>query len=233
MLPIIYWRKSATLAKQYDKAEDAATAVIGDPNMALMTARFGTRKDGIAANGIYPAIPGDVYWDLFQPRNQNRKTAGNKEALWVIQFETDVPGGGNSSTKSVFEGDAFYALERVHSPLLRDVKVNGVAVFQWPVSDFTGGRGVGFMAPNPWFADSVWKNAGADMRNANHNFVRDFIGTNPASPLYGKVFSTKNIPAELYRIQQCCVETRRCGKSFVSLPVESNYAICAPGRIIQ
>lgn len=182
-------------AKQYDKAEDAATAVITDPNMALMTTRFGTRKDGIAANGVYPAIAGDVYWDLFQPRNQNRKTAGNKEALWVIQFETDVPGGGNSSTKSVFEGDAFYALERVHSPLLRDVKVNGVAVFQWPVSDFTGGRGVGFMAPDPWFADTVWKNAGADMRNANHNFVRDFIGTNPASSLYGKVFSTKNIPA--------------------------------------
>jgi hypothetical protein len=182
-------------AKKFEKARDAATAVITDPNMALMTARFGSRRTGIAANGIFPAIAGDVYWDLFQPQNQNRKTANNKEALWVIQFETDVAGGGNSSTKSVFDGDAFYALERVHTPLMRDIKVNGVAVFQWPVSDFTGGRGVGFMAPDPWFADSVWKNAGADMRNANHNFVRDFIGTNPASPLYGQVFSTKNLPA--------------------------------------
>ncbi|QEC40605.1 RagB/SusD family nutrient uptake outer membrane protein [Pseudobacter ginsenosidimutans] len=181
-------------AKQYEKAKNAATAVISDPNMALMTARFGSRKDGIPANGIYPAIAGDVYWDLFQPRNQNRKTGGNKEALWVIQFETDIPGGGNSTTKSIFEGEAFYALERVHTPLMRDIKVNGVSVFQWPVSDFTGGRGVGFMAPDPWFADTVWKNSGADMRNANHNFVREFIGTNPASPLYGQVFSTKNLP---------------------------------------
>ncbi|MBO9634862.1 MAG: RagB/SusD family nutrient uptake outer membrane protein [Chitinophagaceae bacterium] len=182
-------------AKQYQKALDAANAVISNPNMGLMTARFGSRKNGIPANGIYPSITGDVYWDLFQPQNQNRKSSGNREALWVIQFETDVPGGGNSSTKSVFDGDAFYALERVHAPLMRDIKVNGVAVFQWPVSDYTGGRGVGFMAPDPWFADSVWKNSGADMRNANHNFVREFIGTNPASPLYGQVFSTKNLPA--------------------------------------
>jgi hypothetical protein len=104
-------------------------------------------------------------------------------------------------------------LERVHAPLIRDVTVsvtraNGttynVAPFRWPISDFTGGRGVGFLAPSPWFSDSVWSTfrngSGADIRNANHNFVRDYISSNPGTtsnpnPFYGQVFSTKNIPA--------------------------------------
>jgi tetratricopeptide (TPR) repeat protein len=175
---------------QYQKAVDAATAVINTPNVLLMTARFGSRQS-IAAQGPYPAVTGDVYWDLFQPKNQNRGS-GNREAIWVIQFETDVPGGGASTTGGNQNG--VYALERVHAPLFRDVVINGVAPFRWPVSDFTGGRGVGFMAPSPWFSDTVWKNSATDIRNANHNFIRDFIGTNPNSPFYGKVVSTKAVP---------------------------------------
>jgi hypothetical protein len=168
---------------QYQKAVDAASAVISTPNMALMTSRFGSRVS---------VTPGDVYWDLFQPKNQNRLSANNKEAIWVIQFETDVPGGAASTTGGSQSG--VYSLERVHAPLVRDVKVNGVSAFLWPIGDYTGGRGVGFLAPSPWFADTVWKNSTTDIRNANHNFVRDFIGTNPASPFFGKVISTKNPP---------------------------------------
>lgn len=175
---------------QFQKAVDAATAVIATPNVSLMTARFGSRQS-IPAAPPYPAIAGDVYWDLFQPRNQNRGS-GNREAIWVVQFETDVPGGGLTTTGG--NQNNVYALERVHVPLFRDVTINGVAPFRWPISDFTGGRGVGFMAPSPWFADSVWKNSGTDIRNANHNFVRDFIGTNPASPFYGLVVSSKAVP---------------------------------------
>ncbi len=182
---------------QFQKAVDAATAVITTPNMSLMTARFGSRQS-IPASGPYPAIAGDVYWDLFQPRNQNRLTGGNREAIWVIQFETDVPGGGASTTGGSQNG--VYSLERVHAPLVRDIRVTGQAqpLFLWPVSDFTGGRGVGFLAPSPWFSDSVWKNSGTDIRNANHNFVREFIANNPASPFFGQVVSTKNPPAGSY-----------------------------------
>lgn len=168
---------------QFKNAADAATVVIDDAATDLMQNRFGSRAT---------VTPGDVYWDLFQANNQNRKTAGNREGLWVIQFETDVQGGGSISTAMA----GAYQLERVHVPLYRDMRVNGVALFQWPVGDYTGGRGVGFLQPSRYFADSVWKSDfNNDIRNANHNFVREVVATNPASPFFGKVVSTKNPPA--------------------------------------
>jgi hypothetical protein len=110
----------------------------------------------------------------------------------VIQFETDIQGGGTVSTAQA----GAFLMERVHVPLFRDMRVNGVALFQWPVGDYTGGRGVGFLQPTRHFADSVWKSDfKTDIRNANHNFVREFVATNPASPFFGKVISTSNPPA--------------------------------------
>ncbi len=170
---------------QYQKAVDAASSVINNASMGLMTSRFGSRQT---------VTPGDVYWDLFQPRNQNRRTANNREAIWVIQLETDVPGGAASTANGSQNG--VYALERVHAPLVRDVKVNGLAPFNWPLGDYTGGRGVGFMAPSPWFGDSVWRSDfNIDIRNANNNFVRTYIGTNPASPFYNQPVSVRTPPA--------------------------------------
>jgi hypothetical protein len=167
---------------QYQKAIDAATIVIDDPATDLMTSRFGSRAT---------VNPGDVYWDLFQAKNQNRKSAGNREGLWVIQFETDVPGGGAVSTAMA----GSFQMERVHVPLFRDMRVNGVALFQWPVSDYTGGRGVGFMQPSKYFADTVWgTDFNIDIRNANHNFIRVIPVTNPGSPLFGQTVSTQNPP---------------------------------------
>jgi hypothetical protein len=172
---------------QFQNAITAASAVIDDPATDLMTARFGTRK------GV---TPGDVYWDLFRRGNQNRKTAGNTEGIWVIQLETDIPGGAAITTTSFASGDGF-SLERVHVPLARDVTVNNVATFVWPASDYSsGGRGVGFFAPSRYFIDSVYsKDPVNDIRNANHNFVRKFKVTNPASPLYNTEIDFGNLPA--------------------------------------
>ena len=169
---------------QFQNAATAASAVISDPVMGLMTGRFGRRST---------LTPGDVYWDLFQRGNQNRK-AGNREAIWVIQIETDVIGGGGSTSGGSQSG--VYGLERVHAPLMRDVRINGVAPFLWPVANYTGGRGVGFLAPDSYYINDIWQSDyNNDMRNANHNLVRDFYGNNPASPFFGKLISTKNPPA--------------------------------------
>jgi len=169
---------------QFQNAVTAASAVIGDPSMGLMTSRFGRRST---------VTPGDVYWDLFQRGNQNRKN-GNKEAIWVIQIETDVTGGGGSTSGGSQGG--VYALERVHAPLVRDVKINGVAPFLWPIANYTGGRGVGFLAPDSYFITDIWQSDfNNDIRNANNNFVRDFYGNNPASPYFGQLISTRNPPA--------------------------------------
>lgn len=186
---------------QFQKAIDEATLVIDDPNTDLMTARFGTRRT---------ETPGDVYWDLFRRGNQNRKGAGsNKEAILVIQIETDVPGGAASTSIGFPSGD-LYSLERVHPPLVRDVVLpNGTgttAAYNWPAADYSsGGRGVGFMAPSRYFVYNAYQAQGtgvtpdsvSDIRNANHNFARKFKVTRSGNPLYpaGTDIDFFNIPA--------------------------------------
>jgi hypothetical protein len=187
---------------QFDKAVTAASAVISDPNMALMTNRFGRKKD---------VTPGDVYWDLFRRGNQNRGS-GNKEAILVIQIESDTKGGDGSTTLTAWPFDAVYNLERVHSPLIRDVQLPDVSgtkpMAEWPASDYTsGGRGVGFLAPSHYFVHKAYQVQGnpaaavpdsvADIRNANHNFVRKFKVTRAGNSLYpvGTEIDFHNIPA--------------------------------------
>ncbi|MDG3581189.1 RagB/SusD family nutrient uptake outer membrane protein [Galbibacter pacificus] len=168
-------------ANRPQDAVNAASVVINDPATALMQNRFGSRAN---------ETPGDVYWDLFRMNNQNRGS-GNTEALWVIQFETDVLGG---STVSGGRGGS-YMLERHHAPFIRNVKVNGESPFLWPKSDYTGGRGIGWAVPTYHFTNEIWESDfDNDIRNANHNFVREFTADNPNSSYYGQVFSTENPP---------------------------------------
>jgi hypothetical protein len=170
-------------AGDFNNAAIAATGVISDPNVALMRTRFGRRST---------VTPGDVYWDLFQRGNQNR-TANNREGLWVVQFETDVPGG--SSVSTAMAGNAL--LERQHVPFFRDYRVNGTSPFLWPTGDYTGGRGIGIAASTRYFTNTIWaSDFTTDMRNANHNFVRTFTYNNPAVPsLFGRTVSTEAPPA--------------------------------------
>lgn len=169
-------------AGNYQEAVDAATTVINSPATALMQDRFGSRAN---------ETPGDVYWDLFRKDNQNR-SSGNKEALWVIQFETDVLGGGSVSTGT----GGSYKMERQHAPFIRNIRINGVAPFLWPTSSYTGGRGIGRAITTDYFSHAVWESDfDNDIRNANHNFVREFVADNPDSPLYGQVISTEDPPA--------------------------------------
>ena len=163
------------------KAIIEATKVIDDPNTALMQNRFGSRSS---------ETPGDVYWDLYRMNNQNR-ASGNTEGIWVIQFETDVDGGGTSSTS---QGGCY--LERHHAPFMRNVKVDGVLPFLWPASDYTGGRGIGWAISTTYFSNTIWESDfDNDIRNANHNFVRVFTYNNPNYPdFYGSTLSTLDPP---------------------------------------
>ena len=71
----------------YDKAINAANAVIDHSSMALMTERFGTKIDE----------PGDVCSDLHKTGNQNRKSSGNTETLWALQYDYNNPGAGGGN----------------------------------------------------------------------------------------------------------------------------------------
>jgi starch-binding outer membrane protein, SusD/RagB family len=170
---------------QNQDAVDAATKVIDNPALALMQNRFGSRVS---------ETPGNVYGDLFSVKNQNR-SSGNKEGLWVIQFETNVS-GGSATTSDAFWVAANYLLERHCAPqvgLFRIVLSDGktqVAPFNWPIGDFTGGRGIGNAVLTVHSGREVWssdyKN---DLRNANCNIVRKFAFTNPDfKTKYGSIF---------------------------------------------
>ena len=175
-------------AGKYQEAVDAASTVIGNSNVTLMRTRFGSRST---------VTPGDVYWDLFQQKNQNRSSYSNREGIWVMQFETDVIGGGALSTSR----DSSYMLERHHAPSVRDIFVNSagtttnIPTFLWPNNDYSGGRGIGWAVSSKYFMDDIWQSDFKnDIRNANHNFVRDYVCNNRASDMFGKTISTNNPP---------------------------------------
>ncbi|WP_342645409.1 RagB/SusD family nutrient uptake outer membrane protein [Mucilaginibacter sp. CSA2-8R] len=172
-------------AGEFQNAVTAATTVISNPNVALMKTRFGTKSSDATKN---------VYWDLFQQGNQNRKNGTNKEGLWVIQFETDVPGGGAVSTGI----DGSYQFERNFAPQILTFRLAGSTVqpFLYPRSDYSGGRGIGWAISTKYFSDVIWQgDFNNDIRNAPYNFVREFVVNNPAHPRFGQVISTVNPPA--------------------------------------
>jgi hypothetical protein len=110
----------------------------------------------------------------------------------VIQFETDVPGGGAVSTAQA----GSYLLERHHAPYFDGmVSTGGRKPFLWPVSNNTGGRGIGWAVSTTYFSDTIWKtDFNNDIRNAPINFVRAYTANNPASSLNGQTFSVYNPP---------------------------------------
>ncbi len=155
--------------------------VTTDPNVRLMTARFGTRST-VAGK--------DVFWDLWQRGNQNR-ASGNREALWVCQFETDVPGGILKSTTR--DGNV---LERFHVPAVWSLTdPTGRAGFLGRrTGDNVGGAGVSFLQPNAYTVNSadmpgggIWPTGYVgDIRCNNNNLIKDAVYDNPASTFFGR-----------------------------------------------
>ena len=70
----------------YKLAEENAQDVIDCPYYSLMKSRFGNAKND----------PGDYFSDMFVENNQNR-SAGNTEGIWVMQFQYNTVGGGTNS----------------------------------------------------------------------------------------------------------------------------------------
>lgn len=183
-----------------EEAKIAATTVISNPALKLMKTRFGSRMNEPDRNGDGQP-DGDLYWDLFRRNNQNRG-AGNTEGLWVIQFETDLPGGGSSTTDLKVTGN--YMLERHCAPQTSAVRltINGASVSPftlWPCGDYTGGRGIGWGIPTRYYSNTIWESDWSnDIRNSEWNFVRKFKVQNPNVIAYGITeIDVENPPIEL------------------------------------
>ncbi len=150
-----------------DKAINAASAVINNPNLALMDKRFGSQAKE----------DGDVFYDLFRPNNQNR-ASGNTEGIWVIQFETNIEGGGNNTSHHFWDPGSFWG-ERFFAPQVDKfqlIKPDGtrLQLFDWPIGDMTGGRGIGTHYATNHLYNEIWADDFDDMRNSEYNWPRRF-----------------------------------------------------------
>lgn len=157
----------ALAAGANDKAISAATAVINNGNLKLMTQRFGSQA----------GEDGDVFYDLFRPNNQNR-SSGNTEGIWVIQFETNVEGGGNDTSHFFWVPGSFWG-ERFFAPQVDKFQIispdgTRIQLFDWPIGDMTGGRGIGTHYAVDHLYNGIWNEDFNDMRNSEYNWPRRF-----------------------------------------------------------
>lgn len=152
-------------------AVEAATHVINDYNYALMTSRFGTRL----ANDIFGS--GDVYYDLFGFDNHN--LSNNTEAMWVIQSEPNITGGGQIASAYLY-GPRYFDIgltpdgkRAILGSLFNGTRTGYSDTLSRPTANC---RGTSFVYYTIW--KDNWNN---DIRNAKHNIKRDFYFDNPES----------------------------------------------------
>src|SRR5690606_14408741 len=120
------------LQEEYVLAQEAALAVINSGYFTLMENRF-----GVSANQ-----PGDVFSDLFKENNQNRKS-GNRESIWVLQFEFNAIRGITNSDDWT---------RRALNPKYFDITV-------FTLTDTLGGLGLAQIVPMKWWMGTTGTNA--------------------------------------------------------------------------
>ncbi len=154
--------------KDYENARKAAQQVIDSGYFSLMKERFGAEK----------AKAGDYFHDLFVENNQNR-TSGNLESIWVMQFEYKTTGGGTPSDDWT---------RRDWGPQYHSINQFFVVCSEY------GGRGLGQIAPFKWWIGTKNTNAtpeagnvpdgifeDTDIRNSEYNFKREWIANAEAT----------------------------------------------------
>ncbi|MEI8097891.1 MAG: RagB/SusD family nutrient uptake outer membrane protein [Sediminibacterium sp.] len=163
------------ILKDYPSSIAAATRVIDgtDGAYSLMNTRFGARK---AETMTTRGTPTDYYWDLHEINNTDYQM-GNKEAIWVAQFERNVPGGGVAYPASgnwMIQGRAYWCRHWLFAKA-------GLAAAG--ASDSVG-RGASFIRGTDYSNWFVWTNVNStgDLRNNETNIRRKFyFGTDIAA----------------------------------------------------
>ncbi len=132
------------------ESEKFARKVIDNPNYKLITERYGVQR-----NNPY----GCAFLDQFIEGNSNR-SEGNTEALWVFQYELDVPGGAQTMSRRAW-GQRYYNNKGIK------------------ISEEFGGRGLGREAPTVWALNLYEKGDDRGTKCA----IRDFYLYNDAPNL--------------------------------------------------
>ena len=141
-----------------DLAEQQSAAIINSGKFSLVNTRYGVKA----------AQPGDPFSDMFLYGNQ-RRSQGNKEAIWVMEEEnpSTVTGGiTNNPQQRRCWGAAYY-------------QIGGMTI-----CDSLGGRGIGRMRLTDFVVYGLYENT--DMRNSSYNLRRKFYINTPSNPNYGQ-----------------------------------------------
>ena len=160
---------------QADSAIAALSHVVNDYHYHLMTERFGQNQGHDVFGG------GDAYYDLFSNGNQN--LTNNTEAMWVIQVEPFIQGGGDLWTAYIY-GPRYFdiGLTPDGKKAFLGTKYNGA--YTGYIDTFSRGTAE-FRGTNYVYYD-IWKNDQGDTRHADYNMKRHIYCDNPESKYFGQ-----------------------------------------------
>jgi hypothetical protein len=164
---------------QFEKAVEAATAVIDGGKYSLMFDRFGV----VASDPKY-----NVIWDLHQ--KENKSSSDNKEGILVVQEQygfpdAEVPGGTQSMRKYVPSWWNNY---------IKDPQGKRGTIDTFGEEFFVSvGRGVGYVRPTSYHNYEIWTD-NTDLRHdkkVNWFSTDKFIYNNKSSKYYGQPVDIK------------------------------------------
>jgi hypothetical protein len=149
---------------------------LGKPDLAQ------TQCQNIISSGVYTLInarygvktssPGDYYNDMFLIGNQ-RRSQGNKEAIWIIEEDLNTPGGATSSSSNASTDQH----RRMWVPYY-------AGITNMVIADSLGGRGIGRFRLSNWILYGLYDQY--DMRNSKYNIRRVLQFNDPTKPKYGQ-----------------------------------------------
>jgi hypothetical protein len=151
-----------------DLAEAMCHNVIGSGVYSLITARYGVKT----------SQPGDYYSDMFLVGNQ-RRSQGNKEAIWIIEEDVNTPGGATTTGVNPSEDQH----RRMWIPYY-------AGITNMVICDSLGGRGIGRFRLSNWMLYNLYD--AYDMRNSPYSIRRILRYNDPTKPNYGQQLTIAN-----------------------------------------
>ena len=145
-----------------DLAEAQCHNVINSGVYSLINSRYGVKA----------TVPGDYYSDMFLVGNQ-RRSQGNKEAIWIIEEDVNTPGGATTTGVNPSEDQH----RRMWVPYY-------AGITNMVICDSLGGRGIGRFRLSNWMLYAAYDQY--DMRNSPYSIRRVLRFNDPTKPKYGQ-----------------------------------------------
>ena len=148
-----------------DLAEAQCNNVINSGAYSLINSRYGVKA----------TAPGDYYSDMFLVGNQ-RRSQGNKEAIWIIEEDVNTPGGATTTGVNPSEDQH----RRMWVPYY-------AGITNMVICDSLGGRGIGRFRLSNWMLYGAYDQY--DMRNSPYSIRRILRFNDPTKPKYGQLLT--------------------------------------------